>query len=152
MILTAVAVAAAATLLTGCSSTSTGNTAAITALASLGTTGALIAYPQYRGEMQLADNALTAVCDSTNGITADTIEGILAQDGVTNQYAELGISGVIAVADLFAANQVTNGIPVNQTIQTEACAISAGMTQALNGAVLAKAPVHHRHWYYLWLK
>lgn len=124
---------------------------AVTALASLGTTGALIAYPQYRPAMQTADTMLISICDSSNGVPASTVEQLLAQSGITNQLVQLGISGAVALADIFAANQVTNGVPAEQTIQQASCWISAGMTPALAGAPLAaKEPA--RHWYYLWIK
>jgi hypothetical protein len=150
--LTILSVIAIATLsLTGCGTTTASQHAQVAALADLGTTGALIAYPQYRPAMQAAQGAFQAVCNNTNGVNPATVEQILAQNGVTNQAVQLGIAGVGLLVDALAADGVTNGIPAEQTIQQFSCDISTGMGEALGG-VAAKAPKPAKRWYYLWLK
>lgn len=153
-LITVLTVVAALIGFTGCSTTnSASEQATVTTLADLGTTGAIMAYPQYRPAMEIADAALTAECGNSNGIpSATTIQQLLTQAGVTNAYVQLGISGAALLLDQFAANQVTNGVPAESTIQQGSCWISAGMTAALGSPVMTKAPKPVKHWYYLWIK
>lgn len=145
-----IAAVAIVAVIAGCSSTSGISPAQVQAVATLGTQGALLAYPEYRPAMEAAEGVLSVECASTNGIQAATIEQLLQQNGVTNSAVLLGISGAVTLVDLFAASDVTNGVPAEQTIQEYSCPIAAGMNAALNPA--AKAPVKAKHWWQFWKK
>jgi hypothetical protein len=147
------AIVGLAACIVGCSTTGNNTqteAALVETAASLGTVAALTQYPQYRSEMVTAETVLAAVCSNTNGIPVATVEQLLAQGGVTNQIADIGIVDAIQLVDAYAQSQTTNGLTINQTIQNGACWISAGMAQALYTPASVKAPTV-RHWYYLWL-
>lgn len=105
-------------LISGCASLkplTPNEQATITAAADLGTTYDLSTRPQDLSYFVAAAQELYSVADSTNAVTASSIEEALKTSGQTNVVVDTAIITVVQLANGYiASNSSTNAYAVNQ--------------------------------------
>ena len=114
--------------LTGCTSIPVATEQQIvTQAAQLGTATALISDPQYAPDFAAGAQVLNSISNSTNVVTATSVESALATGGITNTIVSLAISDAINDGDSFITSNNADVVVIK-----EVCGwVAAGINQSL---------------------